>query len=253
MQFAQFEAHAAMEECHWWFLGRRIILEALLRALIPPSKQKLIVDVGSGTGGVTKYLSGTYRVIGVEPTQEGCDFARKRFPDCTFVHGYAPHDVSEFGSADAVLLIEVLEHVEKDVELVHSLIAGMKPGAYLIMIAPADMSLWGPHDDAFEHFRRYDSLEEFRNLWRGTSVREVLACHCMRRLYPVVKMMRWLSALRGKSWGKGGTDIDVPMAPVNAFLKKFYGGEARTLLKAVHEKGKGYAKGVSVIAVLQKS
>lgn len=252
MQLAQFQAHAAMEERHWWFLGRRTILRTLLHALVPPSKDKLVIDVGCGTGGVTKFLSNEYTVIGVEPTEEGVTAARNRFPECRFIQGYAPQNVPEFSKADAVLLIEVLEHVEKDRELVHALIDGMKTGAYLIMLAPADMALWGPHDDAFEHFRRYDSIDEFRDLWRGTAVREVLVSHCMRRLYPVVKCMRRLSKLRGKSWGKGGTDIEVPMALVNALLKKIYEGEATTLLKALQGKGKGYDRGVSVIAILQK-
>ena len=252
MQLPQFQAHAAMEERHWWFLGRRPILQTLLHEVVPPSSEKLLIDVGCGTGGLTHFFSQEYRVIGVEPTQEGISAACKRFPDCTFVHGVAPDDVPEFGRADAVLLIEVLEHVEHDRALVHALINGMKPGAYLIMLTPADMSLWGPHDDAFEHFRRYDSIHDFRNLWKGAAVREILVSYCMRRLYPVVKMMRRLSALRGKSWGKGGTDIEIPMAPVNAFLKKFYGGEAHVLLNAMRGKGSGYSKGVSVISVIQK-
>lgn len=241
-----------MEERHWWFLGRRTILKTLLHELLPPSRDRLIIDVGCGTGGVTKFFSDDYTVIGVEPTEEGVTAARGRFPDCRFIQGYAPQDVPEFSKADAVLLIEVLEHVEKDQELVHALIDGMQPGAYLIMLAPAEMALWGPHDDAFEHFRRYDSIDEFRDLWRGMPAREVLVSHCMRRLYPVVKLMRRLSKLRGKSWGKGGTDIEVPMAPVNAILKKIYEGEASTLLRALRGEGKGYVKGVSVIAVLRK-
>lgn len=252
MQLPQFEAHADMEERHWWFLGRRTILRTLLHELILPSKDRLIVDVGSGTGGLTGFLSREYSVIGVEPTAEGIAFSQKRFPNCTFIHGHAPQDVPQLAEADTVLLIEVLEHVEKDVELVHALIAAMKPGAYLIMLAPADMSLWGPHDDAFEHFRRYDGVEGFRTLWAGTPVEELLVSHCMRRLYPVVKWMRRLSKLRGKSWGKGGTDIEVPMAPLNALLRRIYEGEAQTLRKALQKKCRGYRKGVSVLAVLRK-
>ena len=42
------------------------------------------------------------------------------------------------------------------------------------------------------------------------------------------------------------------MAPVNAFLKRFYGGEAHVLFRALRGERKGYTKGVSVIAVLQK-
>ena len=100
MQLPQFEAHAGMEERHWWFLGRRHIIQTLLHELVPPSSDRLIIDVGCGTGGLTKFLSSEYRVTGVEPTTEGITAARTRFPQCNFIQGLAPDDVPEFGKAD---------------------------------------------------------------------------------------------------------------------------------------------------------
>ncbi len=240
-----------MEELHWWFLARRQILLTLLHELIQPHGR--IIDVGCGTGGLTHFLSADYDVTGVEPSEDAIAFARKRFPSQKFIHGVAPKDVPNFSQADAILLIEVLEHIEDDRAFVQELFSAMKPGAVLIMMAPADTSLWGPHDDAFEHFRRYDSLAEFRKLWEGLSVEELLVSYCNSRLYPVVKMMRKLSAMRGKSWGKGGTDIEVPMKPVNTLLRKIYESESSTLLKFL--KGKTShtpRKGVTVIAILRK-
>ncbi len=241
-----------MEERHWWFLARRRILATLLHALLPPSRDTLLIDVGCGTGGLTNFFSKQYTIIGVDPSADAITFARERFPSSTFIHGKAPDDVPDFSRADAILLIEVLEHIEHDRDFVHQLITAMKSGAYLFIMAPADMSLWSPHDDAFEHFRRYESLEDFRNIWKGTPISERLVSYCNRRLYPVVKFMRAMSKRRGKSWGKGGTDIAVPMAPLNALLKKTFAGEERILLNALKGKGCGYKKGVSVMAVLQK-
>ena len=254
MQLPQFAAHADMEERHWWFLGRRQILVTLLHELLPPSKSTHLIDVGCGTGGLTKYFSHEYSIVGIDPAKEAIDFAKKKFPECTFIHGHAPNDVQEqVHNANGVLLVEVLEHVEDDMRFVHELIAAMKPGAYLFIMAPADMSLWSPHDTAFEHYRRYDSLEEFRALWSGTPVSELLVSYCNTRLRPVVKLMRKLSAMRGKAWGKGGTDIDVPPQPVNTLLKKIFGGEARSLVNILRGKGNTKRrKGVSVIAVLRK-
>lgn len=254
MQLPQYAAHADMEERHWWFLARRLILATLLHELLPPSKTTRLIDVGCGTGGLTHFLSNEYTVTGIDPSSDAIAFAQKRFPQNSFVHGHAPQDLAdEFHRADGILLIEVLEHIEDDVGFVHRLIDAMQPGAFLVMMAPADMSLWGPHDDAFEHFRRYEGLDDFRRLWVGTPMKELLVSYCNRRLYSVVKGMRKMSAFRGKSWGKGGTDIDVPMAPVNAVLRAIYEGEAQTLLRALRVGMAAYTKGVTVIAVLRKA
>ncbi|MDD5041378.1 MAG: hypothetical protein PHX87_02210 [Candidatus Peribacteraceae bacterium] len=75
------------------------------------------------------------------------------------------------GFSDAVLFLDVLEHVQDDFALVSQLLAGMKPGAYLFIAAPGDPKLWGPHDRGFEHERRY-SLPRFRMLWEGLPVEE---------------------------------------------------------------------------------
>ncbi len=253
MQLPQFQAHSEMEQNHWWFLGRQHILATLLRELLPPSKSTHLIDIGCGTGGLTQYFSGEYSVMGIDPSEDAICFAKQKFPACTFIRGNAPEDVrDELSRADGVLLIEVLEHVEHDAEFVRSLLESMKSGAYLFIMAPADMSLWSPHDAAFEHYRRYDSVGEFRKLWDGPNVREVLVSYCNARLYPVVKLMRKLSKLRGKSWGKGGTDIEVPMKPVNVMLRNIFSGEAAHLKRVLHGTGKPYSSGVTLMAVLKK-
>ena len=150
-------------------------------------------------------------------------------------------------------IIDVLEHVEHEIPFTHSLIARAKPGAVFVLMAPADSSLRSPHDDAFEDYRRYDSLQEFRAVWEGGPVEELLVSYCNSHLYPIVKMIRKLSAIRGKSWGKGGTDITMPAAPINTALKNIFGAEAKTLQRILRkEKARGPRRGVSVIAVLRK-
>jgi SAM-dependent methyltransferase len=242
-----------MEDTHWWFLARREILQALLHEVVPADARKKLIDVGCGTGGLTNFFSNEYEVTGVEPSDDAIAFAQQKFPTRKFIHGMAPDDVrEEFRSADGILLIEVLEHIEHDAEFVHTLIAAMKPGAILVMMAPSDPSLWGPHDDAFEHFRRYKGVDGFRELWRNEPVDELLASCCNARLYPLVKAMRVMSRLRGKSWGKGGTDISVPMKPINMLLRSIFRGEKASLLRKLRTGAGGYRKGVSVVAVLKK-
>lgn len=253
MQLPQFQAHADLEDKHWWFTGRRRILRTLLRELLPPSKDIFILDVGCGTGGNTAAFAKEYTCVGVDPDSHAITFAKKKYPHLTFLQGYAPKDVSkEMHKADAVLLMDVLEHVKDDRDFIHDLLKAMKPGAFLFMMAPADPSLWSPHDAGFEHFRRY-TLETFRALWAGAPAKERLASYCNSRLYPVVKVMRLLARLRGKSLGQGSTDLSMPMKPVNIFLHELFADESAVLLKTLRGKRKrGYRKGVSVFAVLER-
>jgi len=251
MQLPQFQVHAATEEKHWWFTARREIFLALLKDVLPPSNEHLLIDVGCGTGGNTAAFGREYRCMGIDPIPEAIAFAQEKFPQQEFRTGSAPDDAQEEAAqADAVLLLDVLEHVEDDTGLVRKLLSHVKPGAYLLMMAPADPSLWSPHDEGFEHFRRYD-LESFRALWTNLSVEEKLVSYCNTRLYPVVKALRLLSRWTGRAWGPSDTDLAVPVAPLNALLHWVFAGEKRHLLRALHKKALPYKRGVSVLALLR--
>ncbi len=252
MQLPQFEMHAAVEEQHWWFLGRRRIVEQLLQELLAPGKGTRVVDVGCGTGGNTATLDRSYTCIGIDPIPEAIAFAREHFSGVRFLCGTAPRNIpDEIARADAVLLLDVLEHVEDDVLLVSELLAEMKRGAYLLLIAPADPALWGSHDRGFEHYRRY-TLERLRRIWRGLPVSELLVSHCNARLYPFVKLARTFSRMLGRSLGPKETDLSLPPRPLNALLYWIFAGEARRLVHALRGKGREYRRGVSVVAILRR-
>lgn len=56
---------------------------------------------------------------------------------------------------DAVLYIDVLEHIEDDKSELDAASALLKPGGFLIVLAPAHPHLFTPFDEAIGHFRRY--------------------------------------------------------------------------------------------------
>ncbi len=254
MRSAQFIVHAAIEEAHWWFMARRHIMMSIIHSLVPPSPQSLIVDVGCGTGGNAAVIAREYECLAIDPEKEAIDYAQKKFPEVRFVLGFAPKDIPEdMKRADIVLLMDVLEHIEDDVYFVQEMMAAMKPGAHLLLMAPADMSLWSPHDAGFEHFRRYD-LDRLSLLWKdqpGISVR--LASYCNSRLYPLVKLVRFIAKLRKKPFGEGDSDLSLPSKPVNTLLRRIFQSEEPILLEQLQGKRLGgFSKGVSVMAVLTR-
>lgn len=57
---------------------------------------------------------------------------------------------------DAILYIDVLEHIEHDREELETAAALLKPGGRVIVLSPAHQCLFTPFDAAIGHFRRYN-------------------------------------------------------------------------------------------------
>ena len=62
-------------------------------------------------------------------------------------------------SCDAVVLINVLEHVENDEELLSTIHQVLKPGGAVLLFVPALPCLYGSLDKVFGHIRRYRKVE----------------------------------------------------------------------------------------------
>jgi len=252
MQSDQFQLHAEIEERHWWFRGRRSIVRRLLTEIAPPGSGRRIVDVGCGTGANIASLTDAYMCHGIDPSAEGIDLARKRFPAVHFTCGLAPDAFgSEERDADVLLAMDVMEHVPDDFAFVSGLLGALKPGGHLLVTVPADESLWSPHDENFGHYRRY-TRDRLERVWRDLAVKPALVSHYMARLLPAVRAVRGLNRLRGRAAGAAGTDFTMPPAWVNTGLERTFTGESARLLAAMHDPARAYRSGVSLIAILRR-
>jgi ubiquinone/menaquinone biosynthesis C-methylase UbiE len=57
---------------------------------------------------------------------------------------------------DAVIYIDVLEHIEQDRQELEQAASRLKRGGTIVVLSPAHQSLFTPFDEAIGHFRRYD-------------------------------------------------------------------------------------------------
>jgi len=253
MKTAQFRLHAAIEEHHWWFLGRRRIVSELVRRLVPPSKEELIVDIGCGTGGNLSAFAEDYSCLGIDPSEEGIQSARQRFPNAQFICGAIPDALQELPRpASLMLLMDVLEHVPDDFWLLSTLLTQAKPGAYLLVTVPADMRLWTEHDVSFGHYRRYD-LPRLQQVWRDLPVTTSLVSYYNARLYPVVRGIRMVNRWSGRTSGAAGTDFHTPAKPLNQLLQAIFASEANTLVDCLGgRRASGFSHGVSLIAIVRR-
>lgn len=254
MKSDQFQVHVAVEDRHWWFVGRRRILLDVISALLPASSDKLVVDVGCGTGANAAAFARRYRCVGIDISDEAIEAARLRFPAVHFISGAAPEGLGDLAmKADAIVLSDVIEHIEDEIAFLGRIVAASKPGAFIVITVPADPRLWTRHDDSFGHYRRYLAAT-LRETWTGLPVTEVAVVPFNARLYGVIRLIRMLNRRLGRTSGAAGTDFAMPPAPVNAILTRVLAGESRRLvarLRATAPNGHT-GGGVSLLAVLRR-
>ena len=133
-----------------------------LRSQITPYLSGTVIEVGAGIGTKTKELCGNVsRYIAVEPDpimyqtlsiEAGLNIAMKNV-EC--LHGVIK-DVSNNILADAVIYIDVLEHIEADKEQLELALSKIRPGGYLVVLSPAHQWLYTKFDRAIGHYRRYN-------------------------------------------------------------------------------------------------
>ena len=83
-------------------------------------------------------------------------------------------------AADAVLMMDLVEHFEDDVQLLNNAAGILKPKGHIVFKVPAQSSLYGEMDRASGHFRRYD-LADIKKLAHKAGL-QVRAIHTMNPL-----------------------------------------------------------------------
>lgn len=246
--------HAAIEDSHWWFVARRMIVGRVLRSVLPAHSGRTVQDLGCGTGGNLGALKSEYSCTGLELDGEAVQFATSRHPEVEFHEA----SITDFESwpkrepVDACLLMDVIEHLDDDRVAVENALRSLKPGGYLLITVPADPDLWSRHDVHHEHRRRYRP-EDIRRLVSGLPISEVLITGFNSRLYWPIRVWRWLQIRVSTLQNRGTTgDLHMPPRILNCVLTRIMAGESSRVQAALGGTGPPYPRGVSLLALLRK-
>ena len=143
-----------VEEAHWWYLGRRRIIQSLVEKISSTLNNPRILDVGCGTGANLKMLAGLGRAEGVDISPQAVEFCRERGLDSVKL-GAVEELPYENDSFDLVTALDVIEHLDDDVAGLREMRRVLRPEGRLLLFVPAFMFLWGVQDDVSNHRRRY--------------------------------------------------------------------------------------------------
>lgn len=139
-----------------------------------------IVEVGIGHGSYFQKLSKYGNYVGIDIDARSVSEAQQRFPGTRFAQAdiLQPDFLKGLlpGKADAIVSINVLEHVADDAVALTNLVDAIKPGGTLLISVPAMMGLYNDMDRLAGHHRRYH-LADFRRLLAPLPVRIERLCY----------------------------------------------------------------------------
>ncbi len=196
-----------LEDSHFWFLGKRFFVDVSLNKY--RSKIKTILDIGSGTGGMTKHLTKFGSVVGLEKNNLAIKLSKTR--NIKIVGGEADNLKFPNAKFDLVTIFDVLYHknIKDERKVIKETYRVLKTNGLLLITDSAHNFLQSSHDIETQGKARY-SLQEMVNLVESNKFEIIKASYIFFGLFPIVALKRLVT---DKILGKSGSDV-APVSPL---------------------------------------
>jgi SAM-dependent methyltransferase len=126
-----------------------------------------VLEVGAGIGQITDALLRIPEIdllTSIEPDTVFCTELRARLPQHNLIEGTIA-DLPSHKAWNAILSVNVLEHIENDKEELAAYCELLRPAqGTLCLFVPARQEIYAPIDRDFGHFRRYSRGDLVRKL-----------------------------------------------------------------------------------------
>lgn len=242
MKKITYDIESNLEESHWWFAGRRRLLNFLLSS-VPVNKDSPIIDIGCGVGSNLRVIqSNGFKPIGIDSAMYSLTLAQGHHSTVPLVNGDLLRLPIRGNSIGLIIATDILEHLDDDTAGIREIYRALGTEAKVIFTVPAFGFLWGIQDVVGMHKRRYSKKEFLRKLEREGFQIVRSSYFNFFLFFPILlarRMIRFLG-LKMESENK----INAPL--VNFFLKAVFSLEP-LILKFIR-----FPFGVSIFCVAQK-
>lgn len=126
-----------------------------------PALGEVVLEVGAGTGTFSEFLlsAGIQRLICLEPAQNLIPDLQQRAAGkpVELLVGTLENSPALIcaETMDTVVCVNVIEHIEDDLQALRTMYSLLKPGGHLCLFTPALPQIYGTLDESFGHCRRY--------------------------------------------------------------------------------------------------
>jgi SAM-dependent methyltransferase len=225
MRLEFYSTYFALEEEHWWFVGRRRIFTELLEKWLAADRPLQVLDFGCGTGAMLSRLDRFGTVTAVDAEAEAVRFCRQRGRERVL---HVPAGAAlpfEDDSFDLVTALDVIEHIEDDATALSELLRVLRYSGSALITVPAYNFLWGDQDEISHHYRRFTAKSLRETLERAGFTIEHLS-YFNTFLFLPIAAARLTRRLRRPPRGDR-TDFTLAEERTNRLLTHVFGAESR--------------------------
>jgi SAM-dependent methyltransferase len=224
------EATYRVEQRHFWWTGLRSFVRPLAADALAGRSNPRILDCGCGTGANLVLLAEFGRASGFDLSWRGLEFAQQ----------YGRRSVAQasmtripFADAtfDLVTAFDVLYSLTEtdEASAVREMFRVLKPGGTIIVNVAALQMLRGNHS-VFGDERRRSTRRRLRSLLLDAGFDVTRLTYSNASLFPLILAIRTAQRVMGlASPEEAGTDVVIPIRPINAVLSMLLRLEARAM------------------------
>ena len=211
---------ADLDQRHWWYLGRRKVIERLIDRFARPPESGRILEVGCGTGHNLAMLRRFAEVDAVELDESVRAIAESRLGRPVMADRLPELANVADRAYDVIGAFDVIEHIPDDDAALRAIAAKLKPGGRLVMTVPAHQWMWSAHDVVNHHKRRY-SKRALKQLIDRSPLKLEAIGYLNSLLFPLALAQRMVSKISGDKDARLG----IPPSPVNGLLTAIFAAE----------------------------
>jgi SAM-dependent methyltransferase len=237
----ELQTHRA-EDRHWWYRGRRRVLERVVEQLRLPARAR-ILDAGCGSGRNMVELARHGTVTGIELSETSVSLARERDTG-EVIEGSVLEMPFAADSFELAASLDVIEHLEDDLAALRELRRVVAPGGSLLITVPAYQWLWSGHDEINHHFRRY-TRHSLLHVAQQAGWEPVRTTYFNSLLLPIAIALRVLDRFSSKTT-ESSLDLWVPPPALNWLLERPLSLEAALIARRTR-----IPAGLSLLVVLR--
>lgn len=185
---------AELEDTYWWHVAKRQLITSLLAKFAPPPG--LLVEGGIGSSrNLLEFSKLGYDVTGFDVMPEAVELGQQKGLLRVAVHDLEQPWPVEDESLRAIVLLDVIEHVEHPVTVLSHVKRALRPDGAVIVTVPAYQWLFSDWDRLLGHYRRYSPslLKEqasaaglklaWRTHWNSFTFPAAVATRCWERMF----------------------------------------------------------------------
>jgi SAM-dependent methyltransferase len=205
-------AYPELYRRHWWWRAREDFLMDVLTAELGGSRPAAILDVGCGAGLFFSRVQELGEIHGVESDLE---MQTGRAEVDQRIHWGTLESFEPGCRYDAILFLDVLEHVSGPEQLLRSALRLLNERGVVIATVPAFRVLWTKHDDVNQHLERY-TKRTFVRVAEAAGLKTRSMRYFFHWVFPAKLLVRAAQAIHGRSAAPNVPTV--PWQPLNGAL-----------------------------------